>query len=84
MSGLAERLDRIKASFAEKASDEVKQVMGRATADLRASGILDRLPAVGAALPAHFELPDVDGAVVRSRELLARGPLVISFYRGVW
>ena len=28
--------------------------------------------------------PDPDGNPVSSRELLAKGPLVISFYRGVW
>ena len=32
----------------------------------------------------EFTLLDPDGKPVSSRELLARGPLVISFYRGVW
>lgn len=31
-----------------------------------------------------FELPDVRGDMVSSAALLAQGPLVISFYRGVW
>ena len=35
------------------------------------------------ALPA-FELPDTEGSIVRSADLLARGPLVVTFYRGLW
>ena len=31
-----------------------------------------------------FTLSDPDGKPVSSAELLAKGPLVISFYRGVW
>lgn len=38
---------------------------------------------VGQPIPA-FELPDALGRTVSSGELLVRGPLVISFYRGAW
>ncbi len=31
-----------------------------------------------------FAMPSVDGAIVTSSDLLARGPLVLSFYRGAW
>jgi peroxiredoxin len=31
-----------------------------------------------------FAMPSADGSIVTSQDLLARGPLVISFYRGVW
>jgi len=31
-----------------------------------------------------FELPDCQAVNVRSEELLARGPLVVSFFRGTW
>ena len=57
--------------------------MHRATDDLRNSGIREGLPRAGTALPA-FALEDTDGTEVRSEELLAAGPLVISFYRGAW
>ena len=83
MMTLQERLDRIKAGFVEQAPPEALTVMHRATEDLRASGIMDRIPTVGGTLPA-FELPDTDGQVVRSADLLATGPLVLTFYRGVW
>ena len=83
MSTLQERLDRIKAGFSKKAPDEAKAVMHRATEDLRASGIMERVPRVGDDFP-DFELPDTEGNPITSAELLGRGPLVVTFYRGVW
>ena len=83
MSTLQERLDRLKQSFAEKAPAEAKAVMAQATAELRDSGIMAGIPKVGSSL-APFELPDTNGTIVRSADLLANGPLVVSFYRGVW
>ncbi|MFQ6132884.1 MAG: hypothetical protein ACE5R4_12660 [Armatimonadota bacterium] len=83
MSTLQERLDGIKADFAKQAPAEAKALIARAADELRASGIMSRIPAPGSALPA-FELPDTEGQPVRSAELLDRGPLVVSFYRGVW
>ncbi len=83
MSTLNQRLTRIRESFAAQAPEAARAIMSRATADLRASGILSRLAPVGSPLPA-FELSDSTGARVRSSELLARGPLVVTVYRGVW
>ena len=31
-----------------------------------------------------FALPDTDGQVMESAELLTRGPLVVTLYRGHW
>src|SRR5262249_59867645 len=60
-----------------------KAIMHRATEDLRRSGILDRIVKVGAKMPA-FRLANHDGRQVASDELLAGGPLVLSFFRGSW
>lgn len=83
MTTLQARLDRIKAGFVKQASPEILEIVGRATEDVRASGILDRIPRVGTTLPA-FELADTEGVAVRSSDLLARGPLILTFYRGDW
>ena len=83
MSTLQERLDRIKASFEKKVPAEAKAIIVSATNELRASGILSRIPTPGSPLTA-FELPDTEGQPVRSAELLDRGPLILSFYRGLW
>ncbi len=58
-------------------------VMHRVTAEQRASGYRAAMPALGSPLPG-FALPDTAGAVVDSAALLARGPLVVSFFRGTW
>ncbi len=83
MAKLQDRLDRIKQKFTDGAPAEALDVMERATESLRTSGILSRLPAVGSRLT-PFDLPDSDGNRVRSDDLLARGPVVVTFYRGVW
>ena len=82
MSSLQARLDRMKAASAKRIPAEAAAVMHRATDDLRSSGIMERIPQVGAPLP-PFELQGQEG-VVSSQELLSEGPLVISFYRGGW
>jgi len=61
----------------------VIETMHLATADLITSGAAARALKSGDKAPA-FILQDPDGATVSSTDLLARGPLVISFYRGVW
>lgn len=83
MSTLQERLDRIKAGFLKQIPDEVKQVMAGAEEELRSSGIMDGVPAPGARLP-DFQLTDTDDQQVSSSELVARGPLVLTVYRGAW
>jgi peroxiredoxin len=81
---LQERLDAFKADFeGTKAPPAVVAVMQRATADLIASGQAGRALKAGSPAPA-FALNDAEGALVRSNDLLARGPLALTFYRGVW
>lgn len=85
---LQDKLDAFKADFkAGKAPyfapPEIHPVMERATAELIASGQAERALKAGDKAPA-FTLTDPDGTLVSSTELLEKGPLVISFYRGVW
>jgi peroxiredoxin len=61
----------------------VIETMHRATAELKASGLADRAKKVGDKAPV-FTLKDPEGNDVSSTELLRKGPLVVSFYRGVW
>ncbi|MBV8658656.1 MAG: AhpC/TSA family protein [Burkholderiales bacterium] len=61
----------------------VIEVMHRATAELKASGAANRALKVGDKAPV-FTLKDPDGNDVSSVDLLKRGPLIVSFYRGVW
>jgi peroxiredoxin len=58
-------------------------VIDLAAAQLSYSGLADRALKIGDLAPS-FELPDGDGMLWRSEELLRSGPLVIVFYRGRW
>jgi hypothetical protein len=58
-------------------------IMHKVTRDQQASDFRDRMPGIGSAAPA-FTLPNQDGAAIASADLLARGPLVVSFFRGQW
>ena len=62
---------------------DVVALMHKSTADLIASGQAERALRAGDRAPS-FVLPDANGATVSSQELLAKGPLVLTFYRGVW
>jgi peroxiredoxin len=62
---------------------EIQAVHSRVVDDLRHSGIVNRALQVGAKAP-EFELPDQNGKLVRSPELLQRSRLVICFIRGRW
>ena len=85
---LQAKLDAFKADFEAgkppyRVPRSVVETMHRGTAELKASGQVERARSVGARAP-EFALPDGGGEIVRSGDLLARGPLVVSFYRGVW
>ena len=81
---LQDRLDAFKADFeATKAPAAAVAVMRRATAELIASGQAQRALRAGERAPV-FSLPDTEGATISSAALLAAGPLVVTFYRGVW
>jgi len=81
---LQDQLNAFKADFeGKKAPQNVVEIMHRATAELIASGQADRALKAGDKAPS-IVLPDADGNTVRSADLLARGPLVVTFYRGVW
>jgi peroxiredoxin len=85
---LQDRLDAFKADFeAGKPPYSVPQsviaAMHRATAELIASRQAEGAKKAGDIAPA-FTLNDQDGHSLGSALLLEQGPLVLTFYRGVW
>lgn len=85
---LQAKLDAFKADFKAgkppyNAPAEIHPIMERATAELIASGAAGKALKVGDKAPL-FTLKDPDGNPVSSADLLAKGPLVLTFYRGVW
>ncbi len=80
---LQEQLDALRARARSLLQPEVNAIHDRATAELQASGLASRVLPIGAVAPT-FELPDRNGKMVRSADLLALGPLLVSFFRGRW
>jgi peroxiredoxin len=80
---LQDKLDDITAQTRNLVQPERLELNERAIAELFASGIEDKLLKAGEPAPA-FALPDANGKVVRSADLLALGPLVVCFFRGRW
>ncbi|MGA9510164.1 MAG: hypothetical protein WBV55_16215 [Candidatus Sulfotelmatobacter sp.] len=85
---LAQKMDGFKSKFESggpphNAPKAVIEVFHRATDDLRQSGLAERALKTGDHAPA-FTLNNQEGNSISSAELLAKGPLVITFFRGHW
>jgi peroxiredoxin len=85
---LQAELDAFKANFEAgkppySVPRSVIETMHRATAELIASGAARRAKKAGDLAPS-FSLKDPEGNVISSDALLRKGPLVVSFSRGVW
>lgn len=75
----AERKERI----AKYVPAETQAIHAQAVAELKARGVAASIVPVGAKAP-RFDLPDQDGQLVSSCDLLSRGRLVLCFIRGRW
>jgi len=80
---LQDQLDAITANTRKLVQAERLAVSERAVEELFATGIEDSILRPGTPAP-EFTLPDASGKLVRSADLLALGPLVLSFFRGRW
>jgi hypothetical protein len=80
---LQEQLDRLREAAKARIPAEARAIMERSVQDLRASGIMNRIVEVGQPAP-EFTLPSAASHQVSLAGLRARGPVVLSFYRGRW
>lgn len=80
---LKEELKALQTRLESGRPADVVAKMHRAVDELRASGASARVLKVGDKAP-DFALPNADERPVDSRALLARGPLIVTFYRGRW
>jgi peroxiredoxin len=80
---LNDQLDSLTAKLRAMVPAERLAVVDRFAEELVKSGLADRALKIGDLAPA-FELPDGDGMLWHSEDLLRSGPLVIVFYRGRW
>lgn len=80
---LEDQLAKIRAAGAKRIPEDKRAILGKATQDLRDSGIMDGVIAAGDTLP-PFALQNTSGAVVSSADLLAKGAVVMTVFRGHW
>jgi peroxiredoxin len=82
-TSLKDSIATFTAGMAKHAPPEVVATLGAEIHKLAESGIAKRSLQVGAKAP-EFSLPDAHGKVVALASLLAKGPAVVTFYRGGW
>ena len=80
---LEDKLAAVRDGAAKRIPPERLAVMHRATEQLRNSGILGGVIKPGTQAP-DFTLNDQDGNAVTLSALAARGPVVMSVFRGFW
>jgi hypothetical protein len=80
---LADRLQTIKEKSRERIPAESRVIMERAVEDQRRSGAVGRGVKIGERAP-EFTLPSAAGHLVTLADVVARGPVVLSFFRGRW
>jgi peroxiredoxin len=80
---LKNELESFRNEFMTKVPSEIHDAMTRADLELAASGITERALKAGDRI-ADFSAPDANGETVRLSDLLKKGPVVLSFYRGGW
>jgi len=80
---LQDQITEYKAAFVQKAPVAVQELMKQVTKDLVETGIVDKAPKVSQKI-ASFSLPNQNGKTVNLEDLLAKGPVVMTFYRGGW
>jgi peroxiredoxin len=91
---LQAKLDNITTRTRSLVQPDRLAITDDAVQELFATGIEDRILPIGATAPA-FALPDasatalnspmaLNGKIIRSSDLLAIGPLIVTFFRGRW
>ena len=80
---LTQELKQYQTNFKAQQPEAIKTVMAQATTDLINSKIAAASITNGQKLP-NFTLPNAVGKEITLESLLAKGALVVSFYRGGW
>jgi hypothetical protein len=80
---LKEKIKAYKDGFKAKTPKEVQEIMHRATEGLKNSSQMLNTIKVGDAAPT-FALKNFNNTEITLGDLIARGPVVLLFYRGSW
>jgi hypothetical protein len=80
---LREDIENFMAQFLKQVPADIQKIMQEEAERLAQSGIAKKSLKAGDKAPT-FSLSNILGKEISSQVLLARGPLVVSFYRGGW
>ena len=80
---LQQQLETIRQGLESRMPKVALDIMHQATDELIASGQADKIAAVGSTFP-DFTLNDHAEQSVSLSDILAKGPLVLTWYRGLW
>lgn len=80
---LQPKLDEMKAKFDAQAPADMKATFEEGVAKVASSGVMETALKAGDKAP-DFTLRDHAGNPARLADLLAQGPVVLTWYRGVW
>lgn len=80
---LAAELNGMRESFNATAPADVKEAFERGVREVDALGLVKSSVQVGQKAP-DFALPNASGGTTKLSEMLAQGPVVVTFYRGGW
>jgi hypothetical protein len=80
---LNEQLNDLKQQLGQEIPQAVLEEIGQFLQGLAQSGIVNSSCQAGDKVPS-FTLPNVAGEMISSEDILAKGPMVLSFYRGIW
>lgn len=80
---LQQELEAFRSEAAKVMPPELLAGLQRSIDDLKHSGIVARALTTGDLAP-DFELSNAKGQMTALRDLLKRGPIILSFYRGLW
>ena len=82
-SSIIQQLEDVIARFEKNAPESVKIAIKDSITNIKASFDQNKTIQVGDTVPS-FKLPDAVGQMVSSIDLLAKGPMLLTFYRGEW
>jgi peroxiredoxin len=80
---LQQQLEAFAANFAQTMPPDIVQALQKSIDEVRDLGLVECALGVGDRAP-DFTLPNAQGRQVTLAELLAKGPIILSFYRGGW
>ena len=83
MKNLNQQIEELNENLAVQLSTEILEVLGQSIQDLKSKNIEENCIGIGDLFP-DFNLPNSNIEIVRLKELLQKGKVIVAFFRGSW